>query len=136
MNQTSTAEFINPTFKYAVIGATTDHTKYGYRVLNDLAGAGLAVVGINPRYSNIDGLSVYSNLGAVPDKPDVVIFVVPPMIGLDLLDEVARLKITRVWFQPGAENVAIKEKIKQLGLIGQAEGACIMVARRTLKTDA
>ncbi len=125
-------EFLNPDFHYAVVGATTNTTKYGYTVLKDLADAGFSVVGINPHYSDIDGIPVYPSLEASPRRPDVAVFVLPPAAGLLLLDTAVRLKVPRVWFQPGAENDAIRQRINQLGLVGIADGSCIMVARRSL----
>lgn len=122
--------FFIPGFRYAVVGATTDHTKYGYRVLMDLHKAGYAVVGVNPKYRDIEGVPVFSSLGQLPHKPDVVVFVLPPAIGLTILDEVAKFGIKLVWFQPGAESEEIQTKANLLGLTAQADGSCIMVARR------
>lgn len=123
-------EFFSPGLHYAVIGATTNPAKYGYQVLVDLFKAGLKVSGVNPKHRNIQGVPVFSSLSDVPDKPDVAVFVVPPAMGLTILDEVAKLGIKLVWFQPGADSDEIRAKVKALGLKGKADGSCIMVARR------
>ncbi|MDP3986200.1 MAG: CoA-binding protein [Candidatus Veblenbacteria bacterium] len=125
-------DFVSKDFYYALVGATTNQEKYGYRVLKDLAGAGFNIVGVNLRYQEIDGIPVYPKLKDVPQKPDVVIFVVPPEVGIKLLDEVAALGVGKVWFQPGAESEEIRTKAQTLGLKAMADGSCIMVARRVL----
>lgn len=125
-------EFFGPGFRYAVVGATTDTTKYGYRVLRHLKHAGLAVVGVNPKYQDIEGVQIFPSLADVPEKPDVVVFVVPPAVGVFLLDQVKALGISKVWFQPGAESDEVRAKVEELGLTGVTNGACIMVERRRL----
>ncbi len=127
-----TRPFLLSRLHYAVVGATTDRAKYGYRVLMDLHQAGFSVVGVNPKYHEVEGITCYPTLASVPHKPDVAIVVVPPQVGLVVLDEVAALGITKAWFQPGAESEAIRTKAKSLGLTAQADGSCIMVARRAL----
>lgn len=124
------AEFVSRDYHYALVGASTHKEKYGYTVLKDLAEAGYKIVGVNPHYLEIDGIAVYPSLKDVPQKPDVVIFVVPPDVGLRALDEVAALGIQKVWFQPGAESRAIRTRAQDLGLQVQAHGNCLMVARR------
>ena len=123
-------DFVSQAYKYALVGATTNQEKYGYQVLKDLYGAGFNIVGVNPHHQEIDGISVYPTLKDVPQKPDVVIFVVPPEVGVKILDEVAALGIKKVWFQPGAESEAVRTRAAELGLEVQADGSCIMVARR------
>lgn len=123
-------DYLNKKFFYAVVGATTDHSKYGYRVLKDFQAAGLKALGVNPKYNDIEGVACYQSLEHLPRTPDVVVFVVPPSVGMGILSQVKNLGITKVWFQPGAESDDIRKKIAELGLEGMADGSCIMVARR------
>lgn len=125
-------EFFGPGFRYAVVGATTDTAKYGYRVMTHLQQAGLPVVGVNPKYTEIEEIPVFPTLADVPEKPDVAVFVVPPVVGLALLNQVKAVGITKVWFQPGAESDEVRAKVKELGLNGMTDGSCIMVERRRL----
>lgn len=125
-------QYIRPTFRYAVIGATTNTEKYGYRVLHDLSGAGFSVVGVNPHYTDIEGTPIYPNVAAVPDCPDVAVVVIPPKNGLAVLDEIKKAGIEKVWFQPGAESDAIRERVAELGLTAMCDGSCIMALRKRL----
>lgn len=125
-------QFLNSQFVYAVVGASRNHEKYGHKVLRDLAEAGWKVVGVHPTETDIDGVPVFSGLNVVTPKPDVAVVVVPPAVGLHILDDAKAAGITRLWFQPGAESPDIVQHAKELGLEIQADGACIMVARRHL----
>ena len=124
--------FLNPNFRYAVVGATTNEAKYGYRVLQDLHSAGWNVVGVNPKYTKVADIPCYPNLGALPWKPDVVVSVVPPSVGDEILAQAKALSITRVWFQPGAESDNLMMHAKRLGITTNDPGTCIMVARRLI----
>ncbi len=125
-------DFINQKYKYALVGASTDKNKYGYTVVNDLAQANYNIVGVNPKYNEIEGIKIYSTLEEVPGKIDVVIFVVPPGVGLPMLSIVKKIGVDKVWFQPGAESSEIVEACKKLRLDVVADGSCIMIARRSL----
>lgn len=125
-------DFIDKRLSYALVGATANQAKYGYTVLMDLHGAGFTIVGVNPKHADIEGVPVHPSLASLPQKPDVVIFVVPPDVGARVLNEVAALGIRKAWFQPGAESETIRSRAKELGIEVVADGSCIMVARRSL----
>ncbi len=133
-NSTQTAMdpqvFLNPSFRYAVVGATTNQEKYGYRVLQDLHGAGFTVVGVNPKYREVAGIPCFASLGELPWHPDVLVVVVPPAVGLQVLEQAAKLLIKKLWFQPGAESNETSALAQKLGVAVNDPGTCIMVARR------
>jgi hypothetical protein len=122
--------FLQSGYRYVVVGATTNEQKYGYRVLQDLHGAGFQVVGVNPKYKEIAGIPCYPTLGELPWRPDVLVIVVPPAAGLQILVQAAKLSMEKIWFQPGAESEATAQLGKKLGLTLNDPGTCIMVARR------
>ncbi|MFC1662831.1 CoA-binding protein [Patescibacteria group bacterium] len=125
-------DFINHSYHYAVVGATTNQSKYGYQVLMDLNDGDYQVVGVNPKYNEIEGISVYPSLKEVPNMPDVAVAVVPPEVGLKIIDEAKLLGIKKMWFQPGAESEAIRQKCVANGILAMASGACIMIERSKL----
>ncbi len=96
--------FINKKYLFAVIGASTNHDKWGWKVFNSLINEDFKVVPINPNYKVIDRFTCYPNLKSVPVKPDVVITVVPPEVTLKILMECKELGINKVWMQPGSES--------------------------------
>lgn len=127
------SHFINKRFVYAVVGATTNKEKYGYRVLKDLDRGGYHVVGVNPKYTSIEKIPVYPTLADVPGNVDVAIFVLPPDVGAHLLPQVEEKGIAKVWFQPGAESESIIQAVADLGFEMNDPGSCIMVCRRTVE---
>lgn len=130
------APFFNRDFTYAVVGATVNPEKYGHRVLMDLREAGMNVVGVNPKYSSIEGISVSPRVQDIPEKPDVVVSVVPPDVGLRIIDDCQAAGVTKLWFQPGAEDDAIRAKLREANLVAVADGRCIMVEKRRHGFDA
>ncbi len=88
----------------AVVGATTNHEKWGYKVFRKLKESFPKVYPVNPRYKKILGDRCYQDLKSLPEKPDVVITVVPPKVTEDVVRECRRLGIRMVWMQPGSES--------------------------------
>lgn len=129
MKENIIREFLNKNNIIAVVGASRNPEKYGYKVYKDLKEAGYKVYPINPNASEVLGDKCYPNLETLPVKPDVVNIVVPPNITEKIVKEVKKLSIKRVWMQPGSES---EEAIKfcNENKIDVIYGACIMIERR------
>ena len=95
---------INKNFLYAVVGASNDTQKYGYKVFKDLLDAWYKVVPINPTQQEILGENVYPTVSDVKEKIDVVIFVTQPSVTEKVLEQVKKLWIKNVWLQPGSQS--------------------------------
>ncbi|MEI6045473.1 MAG: CoA-binding protein [Chloroflexota bacterium] len=113
---------------WALVGASTNPDKYGNIILHNLTNAGYKVYPINPNAQEIDGIPCYPNLSALPEKPSVVDFVVPAKLSIPFLEETARLGISVVWFQPGAESPENIGKAQELGL-KVIHNTCAMVEK-------
>lgn len=87
---------------WAVIGATTNQAKFGNIIFKRLTSAGYKVYPVNPVYNEIEGVTCYGSLNALPEKPDCLNVVVAPEKALGFIDEAAALGIPYVWFQPGS----------------------------------
>lgn len=114
--------------KIAVIGVSANPVKYGYKIFKDLLKSGYEVYGVNPKLKSLDGKNIYPDISSIPVKPDIVIMVVPPDVSQKIMEEVIKLKIEHVWFQPGSEsekaiNICRENNIK-------ATTACFMVQNR------
>jgi predicted CoA-binding protein len=120
---------VNENNKYAVIGVSKNPEKYGHRVFKDLLGAGWIVYPVNPKESEILGQKVYPKLLNIDEKIDVVIFVVPPKVTLEVLNEVKEIGIKNVWLQPGSESKEAIEYCKE-NEINCIHDACIMIERK------
>lgn len=96
--------FINRSYTYALIGASNNKEKYGYKVLENLLDADFHVLPVNLKGGKILGQKVYKNIGEIKDDIDVVIFVVPSQITENIIKDVLEQGITKVWLQPGSES--------------------------------
>ena len=114
---------------WAVVGASTNPAKYGYRIFRDLRAAGYRVYGVNPGGGEIDGEALYPSLAALPERPQVVDIVVPPQVTEQVVQECAALGLTRVWMQPGSESEAAIRYCQEHG-IRVVHDACAMVRKR------
>jgi uncharacterized protein len=95
----------------AIVGASNNKEKYGYKITFFLKENGFDIIPINPKEKQILGLKVFENLTLAKKENDIelVVFIVPPKITKKVLEEVNLLNLKKVWLQPGSEN---KESIK------------------------
>lgn len=118
---------------YAVVGASRDHTKYGYQVYRSLQSVGKTVFPVNPNAAKIEGILCYPTLSDLPQMPEVVVMVVPPKVTEAAVAECARLDIAQVWMQPGAESPTAIDVCRDHKIAVVAGGPCLMVLLRTAK---
>jgi predicted CoA-binding protein len=112
--------------KFAIIGATDNKKKYGHQILVNLKNRGYKVYPINPRLSEIEGVKCYSSLRELPEKVDVVDFVVPPQVTETVLRECRELGLSRIWLQPGSESEAAVEFCRENDL-QVVHSVCVMM---------
>jgi predicted CoA-binding protein len=118
-----------PDTTVAVVGASDDPDKYGAVVYRDLKAKGFTVFAVNPNRDEVDGDPSYPSLAALPEKPTIVDFVVPPPVTLGVLHACLDLGLTNVWIQPGAESPAVLAFVQEHEFNYMAN-ACIMVQSR------
>lgn len=115
---------------FAVAGASSNPSKYGYKVLSWYRNHGLPVTPINPKADLIQSLTPVSKLAELKDPKSVSVSVItPPSVTMDLLKEAAKLGIPSLWLQPGSFDgevmAAAKELEGKINII--AQGRCILV---------
>jgi len=110
----------------AVVGATDSPHKFGSRIYRNLKGKGYRLYPVNPTRETVDGDRAYSSLSDVPETPDIVNFVVPPVRTLRVLEEAEELGYKRVWVQPGAGDAAVVRYLDEQGFDYLIDD-CIMV---------
>jgi len=91
---------------FAVVGASNNPEKYGYKVLQALLKKTKNIYPINPKENEILGKKCYKELSEIKEKLDIVVFVVPPIVTLEILKKNFAKK-NLFWFQIGSfdENV-------------------------------
>jgi acyl-CoA synthetase (NDP forming) len=64
----------------AVIGASNDRSKWGYRVLSNIMRGGFEgrIYPVNPGSPEVLGLKAYARVTDIPEVPDLAVIVVPP----------------------------------------------------------
>jgi predicted CoA-binding protein len=111
----------------AVVGASTDRSKYGNKAVRAFREAGFDVYPIHPCADEVEGLTAYPTLSALPvERVDRVSFYVPPTIGLRVLDQVGGKSIGELWLNPGAESFELVARAEALGL--KVVQACSILA--------
>jgi len=123
---------INKKFLYAVVGASNNPEKYGYKVFKDLLDGWYKVLPINPSEKEILWVKVYPTLSETKKNIDVVIFVTQPETTEKVLEEVKILGIKNVWLQPGAQSETTIEFCRRNN-IECIHDACIMIQREIQK---
>jgi predicted CoA-binding protein len=113
---------------WAVVGASQDPAKFGYRIFRNLKEAGYTVYPVNPKGGELLGAQVYPSLADLPAPPEVVDTVVPPAITEHIVKEMHALGLTRIWMQPGSESEAAILYCHEHG-IQVVHDACAMVHR-------
>ena len=110
----------------AVIGASNNRRKFGNRAVRAYLEQGYTVVPINPHEREVEGLKAYASVLDVPGTIDMASFYVPPDVGEQIIDEIARKQIAEVWLNPGAESDELIARARALSL--KPIVACSIVA--------
>ena len=113
---------------FAVAGASADRAKYGNKVLRCYQQAGRAVIPVNPRAGEVEGVACAPDLEHLGVGVDGLSIITPPAVTEVLVEEAARAGITRIWVQPGAEFSGLAERCAELGLSCIWGGPCLLVA--------
>lgn len=101
----------------AILGASSDRTKFGNKSVRAHRKQGWIVYPINPKAAQIEGLPAYKSLADVPAGRLARISVyLPPAVGLALLPEVAARGCDALWLNPGSDSEAVVVRARELGL--------------------
>lgn len=122
----NTKDFLRRDNIIAVVGATVNKDKWGYKVFKTLRGVFPRLYPVNPKYKEVLGNRCYPNLKELPEKPDTVIAVVPPGVTEKVVNECKELGIRKLWMQPGSESRKAIEFCKRNG-IDCVFNACFVV---------
>ena len=112
----STKQPSNTVRTVAVIGASNNRQKYGNKALRAFRQRGYHVVPINPRESVVEGERAYASVLDFPGTIDEATVYVPPSVGLQVMDQLAKKGVQEVWLNPGADGDAVVSRARSLGL--------------------
>ena len=97
----------------AVIGASSNRSKFGNKALRAFKAEGHRVVPINPNEREVEGIATYASVLDVPGDIDMATVYVQPDVACRLLDEFERKRIPEIWVNPGAESDELFEEAKR-----------------------
>lgn len=113
---------------FAVVGASTDRSKYGNKVLRCYLQHDLVAWPVHPRETEIEGVPCAPDFESLPEQVHGLSIITPPEVTEVVLEAAAQAGIKRVWMQPGAESNEAISRAKDLGMTVIAGGPCLLVA--------
>ncbi|OTB06479.1 hypothetical protein M426DRAFT_318890 [Hypoxylon sp. CI-4A] len=98
--------------QFAVVGASTNPTKFGHKVFTWYHAHSLPVTPINPASATIETrYGVHPTVKSLADLPDPehtsLSVITPAPVTLNVLKEAKKLGIPAVWLQPGTYDEAV-----------------------------
>lgn len=101
----------------AILGASTDRTKFGNKSVRAHQAQGYDVYPVNPKGGHIEGLQAYASLAEVPVADlDRISVYLPPAIGVNAMTEIAAKGCKELWLNPGADAPEVVKAAQAAGL--------------------
>ncbi len=101
----------------AIVGASSDPSKFGYKAIKAYLQRGYEVFPVNPKAGEIEGLTAYATLAEIPTaKLDRISVYLPPAVGLKVLDEIAAKPHGELWLNPGSDSDEVVARAHALKL--------------------
>lgn len=114
----------------AVIGASSDTSRYAYKCMVLLEQYGHKAIPVHPREEAVNGHKVVHQLGELQGQNiDTITVYVNPAISDKYEQDMLKVKPKRVIFNPGAENPKLEQSLIKNGI--EVENACTLVLLRT-----
>ncbi len=113
----------------AVLGASNNPNRYSYKAVLMLRQKGHTPYRVHPALPEVDGLAAAPSLSAVSAPIDTITIYVSPRNQHPMADELLKSSARRVIFNPGTENPALAEQLRQRGK--EVLEACTLVLLTT-----
>lgn len=144
--KTRISHFFGSSRQYVVVGASTNPSKFGFKILLWYVSRDLPVIPVNPREKEILSQPVASTISEVLEtiknqsqgdsKKDgiSISFLTPPSITTKTIEEISQTPgfehlVKGLWFQPGSYDQQVLDVTEKTGLgdIMIHEDECILV---------
>jgi predicted CoA-binding protein len=96
--------------RLAVAGVSRQPSQAANAVFRKLRSSGYEVFPINPKASQVEGVTCYSDIGAVPGQLDGVVIATSPEISLRIVQQCGDHGVRRVWFHRSFGNGSVSEE--------------------------
>ena len=127
MSERSLIEEFFATPPFAVVGASNDPQKYGFKVLASYLKHGLRAYPVNSREEQIQGVPCYATLAELPEPVHSISIITPPEVTEKIAAEAAEAGAEILWMQPGAESARAVQIAETSGLGVIHGGPCVLV---------
>ncbi len=104
----------------AVLGASANRRKFGNKCVRAYLQAGYQVFPVNPHEGEVEGLTAYPTLAALPAPVERISVYLPPPLTYTLLPDIARTGAREVWFNPGAADARVLDEARRQGIVYRA----------------
>jgi len=111
---------------WVVLGVNPIPDKFANRIFRKLKEHGKTVYGVNPLYDRLNGEKVYAHFTELPEKVDVVVSVVNPIIGLDYVAQIHTAEVPILWLQPGTVSDDLLKLANEHGI--EVIQDCVLVS--------
>lgn len=111
----------------AVIGASNNQEKYGFKIYKDLKEKGYELYPVNHKEVSIQGDRAFSSIVELPKKVDILNFVVPPSVSLEIAKKAIAIGYKVLWFQPGSSDEPVLEYVEKFEDVTAIHDQCIMI---------
>lgn len=112
---------------FGVVGASSNRSKYGNKVLRVYLQHHKKVYPINPIETIIEGVTCLESVKELPKEVMSISIITPPSITEKIVKEAVDHGIKNIWMQPGAESDLAIEFCEKNGVNVIAGGPCILV---------
>jgi predicted CoA-binding protein len=100
----------------AVIGASTDRSKFGNKAVRAYVRQGFQVFPINPRETSIEGIPALASIRDLPQRPHLISVYLPPPVLLKVLPDIAARGCDELWLNPGTDSPEVVAAAEALGI--------------------
>jgi len=112
---------------FAVIGASTNRTKYGNKVLRCYMQHEKKVYPVHLKEKIIEGLPCIQKIADLPPEVQSLSIVTPPALTEKFVEEAIEKGIKNIWMQPGAESGIAILNCKRHKINVIANGPCLLI---------
>lgn len=113
----------------AVVGASADPAKYGYELVEVLAGLGLEVVPVNPKRREILGRPCVRTVQGLAEPPDVLVLALAPAVTERVVSGLEGVPARVVWLPQGCSTERAEQMARSKGWDVLAGICPVMVTR-------
>lgn len=117
------------TQRVVVLGASHKPERYSNQAIRLLREHGHEVIPVHPKLQQAEGIPVVSSLDAINGAVDTLTMYIGAERSDQIADAILALKPGRVIFNPGSENPALEQRLRDAGI--GFELACTLVLLRT-----